>query len=675
MKKNFKKIIALLSACMMMSGLAVSPASAAPAGANGQNFDTYAVGTQYNATGNTEFVTGSTRTNIYRQNMFNTITDTESEFYGLPTGEIVRDPAGADGDRALKVNLGTKGTNPVNLFAYLPDKLKGYDKNGAVNGIAVTEISFMADKRVNNTLVNLHSSAGNCYLFKLVSDGETGTKMINTRRNNAEVAKIEYNKWYNMQMIADTTGKTPADYYLKWYLNGELIDTLNYVDDLGWYTKKDDGTFSHVTLNTFQFVMNGNNISNMYFDDWKCYDVSGPTEFSINDISGAYAHGKEIELTADAYLGNDTNLDPINKVVWYDGDEEIGESTTYPYLVKYTPTGAGEHVITAEAWRAKDPYASVAADEASIIVEPNYDEQVIMGEDFENYDAETKPTEWADAQSGGTWKLINTNKLHEIKNVDMEHGKSMCIGTNSSRAIKAFPSKAVTEGTIKISGEYYLTETTGNNNTILFINDGADRNITRIHGTRLNNAFLGADNTLATLEQGRWYKIDIITTINDGQGYYNIYLDGKRLTQSAYEKGFTEIKKVDQVCFLTQFNDAPIYIDNLSVSKISYFDNAGFYCDGKKIAATQEMLGTTLTSKTAVISGNNFRNFLAVYDAATDKLLGCAEGTYDARTNVFTANIDADGMEIGTDGFYAKSFVWNGIMPTGEAAVLPAKIR
>ena len=83
-------------------------------------------------------------------------------------------------------------------------------------------------------------------------------------------------------------------------------------------------------------------------------------------------------------------------------------------------------------------------------------------------------------------------------------------------------------------------------------------------------------------------------------------------------------------------SDGNVYVDNLSISKIQYYDNTGFYCDDREISSLAEMTGTVITAKTAVITPEENQQYMAVYDKATNQLKKIVAGVYDDRTVSYT---------------------------------------
>ena len=139
-----------------------------------------------------------------------------------------------------------------------------------------------------------------------------------------------------------------------------------------------------------------------------------------------------------------------------------------------------------------------------------------------------------------------------------------------------------------------------------------------------------------------------------------VYVDGKQMTQNAYPETL-DASVFKGAIFLNSVNtnDGKIYMDNLSISKLEYYDNTGFWCGETEVDSLAEMPGTVLTAKTAVVSENENQQYMAVYDKTTNELKAIEVGEYDLTTGMYTVSCDLADME----NIYVKVFVWDGLRP------------
>ena len=449
-------------------------------------------------------------------------------------------------------------------------------------------------------------------------------------------------------------------------------DVTFYVNNMPIYTKD----FSGVATNADGSIKNSigpklsigkgdGNGTKVYVDDFMLYHAPANSELEIENYdemnNSVYMAGTKLKLQAESIIGKDYGV-PFDKIEWYCDGEKIGTGES----IEYTTT-VGNHTIYAAGYIENE--LALTSANLTITVEPGFTEEVLMDEDFEEYTDGT--TNWYESGSASN-KWIAPADATAIT-VDAFHNKSINSGITSGRVVKA--NIGISNGTVKISGEYYFN--TLKSNTIMgILNNGTkDINHLAIHSKILrdivNDSNMTGDNTqLADIVKQRWYKVDLVLTFKDGgQGYYNIYIDGKRLTQGAYNysKGaFTSVASTNNVTFLSANNDAEIYLDNLKISKISYAESTGFYDDENEIDTLSDVTGNTLTAKTLSAGGPDCSQYLAIYDNTTDRLLDVVQGTYDNETSIFTATCDISQY----DGFYAKTFLWNEMTPVNTPGVI-----
>ena len=667
MKNQIKKIAAFLAGAVMFQMAAGLPIYAASSPSAGATFDNASVPENLKSS---KFESGTAIDGINVKGDGITWTGDAETGYNTETVTVVPDTQPLySQDQVLRLNRNNvpgaeQNSKSIQTWAYAQ-----YE-----SGVRVYEYDFMFDSGVHSLVFALQSS--NFRELRILNSQRTQDGDMNITTSDGKTQLAKKNQWHHVKMIADFSktkknADSTADILdfsqntITCYLDGQLmIDSRPVSEWNSW----EEGT----TPKTWMIVNNGGSYEeyNIYLDNIKVYDptTTGTTFEILSDAAdSAYMYGNTAKLYVDSLIGSDSSYMPINKVCWYvdDGMEPAYESTTYPFTFEYPLMSEGYHTIYAEGYTANDTEVPFVYDETEIYVEPKFKETVIMYEDFSEYVDGT--LDWTDIQGEGRYEILNatTETGLTTKNIDTEHGKSLSLGTNSGRSIAGYPEGQLSEGTYKFSAEYYFDGAIGNNNLLMVLKmpNSQDINSFLMHGARVLKNRQNGDADLITLKADKWYKIDWITTVRDGETFYTAYVDGKQIVHGPYTGDKTPAEKLRGVVFFASSNsDGNVYVDNLSISKIQYYDNTGFYCDDREISSLAEMTGTVITAKTAVITPEENQQYMAVYDKATNQLKKIVAGVYDDRTKAYTANCDISGIEEPQ----VKVFVWDGMKPTLE---------
>jgi len=624
----------------------------------------------------------------------NVVSEGAEEIWAEQSVEYVQDPlAKTVSDRALKFNMNENTmlkepgfTNPFNMDDYR-------------NNVVVQEFNFMADKAFPKVHWILYDTNWNIVnpLSIINVDGEYWASKETDTNTFDKAIKLETNKWYNCQIVLDftsiktktedgTTVATASYPNIVTYVNGEKLSEFTIGDYGKWSTTSSDGTDPWIPrifeLRMYPDDTNESYGGVMYFDDMKAYTVGEETSIDIPELSDySYMNGETVRLYAKPYLGNDYFCEPITKVEYYDNGVKIAQSTVAPYEVDYTPGFVGLHSITAKAYIETQDDMAICEKTTSFIVEPAYRETEIMNADFADYQNGT--TDWVDGMSDETnqrlWQIrnIKTDGYPQKIKVDNAHGYSLDLGFDEMRRIDAYPQLTNTNNmTIKASMEIYtesLPNVNAANNVLLSLNASNDAVLlhsnTSENGIFMNNGMTG-ELLLANLVEDKWYKLDVITTVKNGQGYYTLYVDGKRVDKQAYAESasnpYLSITNLSSVLYYVGYNTgAQIYFDNLKLSQIEYYGNSGFYSNGTEIKTLDEMIGDIISVKTACTVPEEARQFAALYKDG--KLVCVEEGEFDSRTGLFTVEMDIGAGKDSETGYYTdaevKVFLWDGMRP------------
>lgn len=664
--KKFKKAIALALSAVLVYGAAVLPVSAETAQRETfkeTNFETNC-GYQVKASG--DFYVGDgvflvkNNNGIIKDPVY--ADDGETiKGYTTESVSIVPDPAAQyPGDKAFKFRRGDKEiSSDTNIFAYTPG-----------SGVVVWEFDVMFDQAFHNMQVLMQTSDWK-EMRVMGSANSNGTMNILDKPSGTLKTTASLNEWHHIRVVADFSETKKVDD--KEVLDFDKNNITVWFDDCLIHDHESAKSFNSglvdgQTLKTAVFKLNTvTGTHNVYVDNYRMYSVSDTddTSFEIKSADdyedNSFMNGTDFKFWADSLIGSDLAYNPLNKVVWYLDGEKKETSIKYPFSFECSPKVAGKHVVSCEAYTDNDtdPFDYK---EVSFFVEPKFREEVVMNEDFNTYTDGT--LEWTDKTDGGTWRITNVTNKETIVgvNVDESHGKSLYLGATENRRLDGNVKEYITEGTVKVSGEIYLEGDIGPNNTMFGLKLAKDTSGLNMHGKKIIlDRQKGTE--LCTLSDGQWYKIDYIVTIKGGQAYYTVYLDGRQLTNDAYVQG-TDASRFTGAIFFNFVNTAlgKIYVDNLSISKIEYYDNTGFWCSDKQVSTLNEMAGSVLTAKTAVVSPNENQQYMAVYDKTTNQLKAIEVGTYDETTKMYTVSCDLSNME----NVKVKVFVWDSMHPNLE---------
>lgn len=656
MKKNLKKIaMCLISAMTIQTCCFIPQATAASATIKlNANWDSKAIDTAFGR-GNNKNVNSSGTGALYVNGNTDT---TEVETTTGTALFVAADPLDKTGaNKVLMIDTDKRtgnDTDSVKLFNYA-SKTEGLQ-------VLSTKVMWTAPTKTTSWVAR-----GNAVLY--LSPGKD-TIAVKDSTQKTTYCSINYNEWNELKYVFDikTTTTTAADGTSTTAIDADTSTCTAYVNNQQLFT----GTWkslSIVTTGDFVPYLNCNggtgNGALLYVDDYIDYYGAEESELEIENYSAmnnsVYMAGTTLKLNADSYIGTDYGV-PYDKIEWYCDDELIGEGES----IEYTPS-VGEHTIYAGGYinNNDETVPSVYSGDLTITVEPGFTEDILMSEDFEDYTDGV--TSWYEDETNT--KKWNVPADATAVTVDDVHKKSLNSGATSGRSVKA--DIGISNGTVKISGEYYFN-TFGNSTVLGILNNGKkDVNHLVIHSKKLRDTVSDGNmigTELVTLAQQRWYKVDLVLTFKDGQGYYNIYLDGRRLTQNAYSYGdYTSVTSTNKVTFLSAYNTAETYLDNLSISKISYEESTDFYDGENKVSEMSEVEGNVLTAKTLSAGGADCSQFMAIYDKTTNRLLNIVPGTFDSATSTFTASCDISANK----NVYAKAFLWNGMTPVST----PGEIR
>lgn len=605
------------------------------------------------------------------------VTDTTNR----PTNILsVPDPKGLyTADKAFRINRNSVAGASVNEQNIQLWEYKEFKPTAPQT--VVFEYDFMYDSGVHGALFSLQNSGFKEYRILESQRKSDGTMTLNGSRSGYSTSiDIAKNEWHHIKIIADfndtkptsETDPTPIFDFSKnnitCYVNGQVL-----VDHAPIGAVWADGTW----IKTWMFVNNGASNKtfpeyNLYLDNIRWYQAPQETTFEIlsDATQSVYMNGSKIKFYADSLLGTDDGVF-INKVEYYlDGaTTPTYTSTQFPFVYECQPNVAGKHSIMALAYNENDPTEPIQYDEKNFWIEPGFRETNIMYENFANYVDGT--LDWTDANGEGSYKIVNGAESKKVI-VDAEHGNSLSLGATNGRFITGYLKDVIYNGTIKVSGEYYLNSPIGNNNSLMTLKNPNSQDI---NGLLLHNALTLLDRqqsgaSVAQFISKKWYKIDWIVDVKDGQCYYTAYVDGKRVTQGGYSEtaNVKPSQGVKGAVFLasTNTNADNIYIDNLSISYIEYLDNTVFTCADKTVTTLGEMTGTTLTAKTIVACPGDNQQYMAVYDKTTKELLKVVVGTYNADELAYYASSDLAGLE----NIIVKVFVWDNIAPNWIPALI-----
>lgn len=710
MKKQIKKTAACLLSMLMLQSMAVLPASAATATtadvSSGTNFETncgYTVGTNNFLVGKAFYVKAGA--------LNKTATTVDGKTTYTTEGiSIVDDPAPLyPGDKAFKVKGGEKNTNGTAIWPQL------FSYGSATPNVKVWEFDVMFTENVNNFVMSFQVKK---YLNKKesihravqpigtnVKDGKTMWVTDGLPSETNRKAEVSLNEWHHVKIIADFRSSTKvtdtweddngATQTKDKYVIGADSTYTTLFDDV--VVNKDvkisdkDVNFDGNTVFDFAYISRpDNNNGDVYLDNYRFYTLADTdtTTFEMKSYedyaNNSYMNGTNFKFYADSIMGSDTVEYPINKVVWYlDGEDEGTTTTKYPFNFECSPKVAGKHTVSCEAYTDADTEPLEGTyQEMSFYVEPKFIEDVVISEDFNDYVDGT--LSWNDDMGGGSWLVRNVQDASTVVgvNVDEEHGKSLYLGTTKTRRLDGNVTPTITDGTVKVSGEIYLDGVIGNNNTMFTLMMWKDVSSFNLHnGKTLQNRQVSDTNAALgeKLVDKKWYKLDWIVTIKEGQAYYTAYIDGRQVAHGGYNSQETKIASVFKGAMFAAFSSnvdegltGKLYLDNLSISKIEYKDTTGIYSGENTITKLAQMTGTVLMAKTDVVSPEENQQYMAVYDKTSGKLLAVETGTYDSTTKVYTVSYDLQDIlkDMDIENIYVKVFVWDSMKPNLAKAIV-----
>lgn len=665
MKKQIKKTFVCLMSALMLQSAAVIPANAAPATVTGTNFDNCTI--KLDASNHPKIDNAVT---VRRSDLtIETITGDDGTTYKTDDIAIVADPkAQYAGDKALKIDTAKKTSK---LFTYL----------GGAGNVRVWEFDVMFTGSFHNFQVDMLDNENK--EMRLIGSADSEGKMMikpDFSGTSSAICEASLNEWHHIQIVADTTDTYVEDGTT--YLDTQKNKILVMFDDKvvhnsSLYDVRTTKTNKPQKINEIFIATSHSGTKALYIDNFRMYTAYDSTDNKNNETTfeivpfddydgNSYMNGTTFKFSADSIMGADLGNNPVNKVVWYLDGEEKQVSTVYPFNFECSPTVAGKHTVSCEAFTDNDSEAFTYK-EMSFYVEPKFRETVILSEDFNEYIDGTMT--WTDSMEEGKWTVKNTTAEYVTGvTVDEEHGKSLQLGSVNGRRLDADLNTKIYDGIVKVSGEFYFDAGAGNNNQLLVLKlASGDTQSILLHGNsgamqdRMNNS-----TELTKVKSGQWYKLDYVIAIKNGKAYYTAYLDGKQLVNNACAD-VVDASSISGVTFASIFNDSAngMIFDNLSVSTIEYYDNCGFYSGDKKVTSLEAMPGTVLTAKTSVVSPDENQQWMAVYNTRTNALLAVVKGTYDATTKMYTASYDLSNLD-STDDIKVKVFVWDQMRPNLE---------
>lgn len=661
MKKQIKKTFVCLMSALMLQSAAVIPANAASATVTEANFDSAAIVKE-----NTILKIDSDAVRMNAGHLTFKTDDNGNTTTETDDVTIVNDPSPSYiGDKALRVYTTKNATHDSKIFHYLNGK----------GDVKVWEFDIMFTGGFHNLIISMMNNSNR--EFRLIKSANSDGAMVISDSSGTNKVTASLNEWHHVQIIVDTKATTTkADGTTILDLEKDKVRVMFDDTVLRDVALSALNTSESAYINEVYISTNNAGTQPYYIDNFRRYtaddgtkDCNLETTFEIvpfDDYDGnSYMNGTTFKFSADSIMGADLGNNPVNKVVWYLDGEEKQVSTVYPFNFECSPTVAGKHTVSCEAFTDNDS-ETFTYKEMSFYVEPKFRETVILSEDFNEYIDGTMT--WTDSMEEGKWTVKNTTAEYVTGvTVDEEHGKSLQLGSVNGRRLDADLNTKIYDGIVKVSGEFYFDAGAGNSNQlfVLKLANGDSQSIL-LHGNgslqdRKNNS-----TELTVIKSGNWYKLDYIMAIKDGKAYYTAYLDGKQLVNNACADT-VNASSISGVTFANMFNGSAngLILDNLSVSTIEYYDNCGFYSGDKKVTSLAAMPGTVLTAKTSVVSPDENQQWMAVYNTRTNALLAAVKGTYDATTKMYTASYDLSNLD-GTDDIKVKVFVWDQMRPNLE---------
>lgn len=615
------------------------------------DFDSLAVDTQKLKEGNHDAISGMEISGLNTA----TVSESDTTTWAERTIAITEDPLSetATNDRVLKFTL-----NP-NTYTRTIQCLQRINPCGKKS---VYEFNIMYDGISQNHFLALQwiDDNGNYiepHLLTVYKSSETLLK-VHENKGGKDVKTFSPNEWVNFRVIMDCTATkdsgngTLIPDFSKWTMkicvDGKMVAEFAFTDR-GMTSLKQ---FVGVTY-CFYGTDKAYSERNVYIDDVKCYIVedSSVTEGYITSYNDStFMYNSPVYLKTDTYIGSDDAQ--VNKVIYYDNGERIAESTTHPFELYYTPAYSGVHKITAKAYTDKDTNKPTIETSTTFTVEERYTEDVLMSQDFSDYVDGT--TNWKDGN--GTWCISGNGKGVEV---DSEHGISLDMtgGTPDSVMVKT----EINDGIYKFSGQYYFNNIDDAKRILTFTNyDVDEESFTLPNYADMGLVYADTDLLLQPLVEKRWYQFDVIANIKDGRGYYSLYIDGRYVMQLPFAEN---LKPIRRFCFLSLVDSGlEIMLDDLSISRIKYGIEEGFYCRGSKINAVEEMTDTILTAKTKLSNEMSGQQIIAVYDKENNSLKSVSFGEQNLVSEYFISGIEiADTKDI-----YVKRFVWDEMLPVKE---------
>ena len=546
--------------------------------------------------------------------------------------------------------------------------------NFMLGGDPVTDIKFY---------IQSNGTAKSTDLVKIAYNSETDEHTMSFRTATGwNSASIEQNKWYSFTIVADFTDEDPAAKYMFLYLNGEEMSSIEGGEDGANFAAINLDVDKIFGLIAFTGKTTGTE-SVFYYDDYRVYEPTGENAtISITSLEAdsIYMGGSEIKLEAKTYMS--TSLEMIEKVEYYDGETKVAESGVAPYKCYYVPETPGKHTITAKMY-LKDVRNPIVSAPVSVWSDQTFKENVLVSvPDFDG----TFP-------GPGTWRASEPVSVE----LDEVHNKSIKIGGSSGRWINYILPQAIISGYVKVSGEYYVNEhiisddgegnltTTANNvnNTLIaeMIGTGAGNvQTSQISGTTFRTYVNKMQNptNLQSLAYDRWYKIDVITKVKpEGQGYLDIYVDGKKLYNQAFPElctngnvseanatGLKAIDKIGNISFAQLFNTGILTLDNLKISTLDMDYVPVFTSGDNEITAVSEIVNGEVSASVVCQDNSECKLIMAVYNG--NVLENIKIGSIDSTGRKAIVSFASEDS-IDFTGKTVKVMVWDDcISPIGE---------
>lgn len=194
-------------------------------------------------------------------------------------------------------------------------------------------------------LTHYRTEAYEVYTYQTVTGLANGiyTLSVWTRGGSAPTAQLQA-KNYGGSNLSTTIGASPNGWV---QVSVPNIQVRNGQCEIGVYTKGNAGTW-------------------MYFDDFTLTPTNTPPTVALTASATALTLGQTVSLNATAA---DTD-GSVAKVEFYVGTTKLGETSTAPYRLSWTPTAAGTYALTAVATDNQGATTTSAAASVAVTAPP-----------------------------------------------------------------------------------------------------------------------------------------------------------------------------------------------------------------------------------------------------------------------------------------------------------------